>query len=176
MLDDAHLNSVVGNQSSPNVVPKIQDAWIHVYPLNSNFDKNNYPFVVCISTWWVSKNRNMQPEISYIPAKIKLTLANGTVLTPSGFSYNFHSKCPYPELGNLRQPLVFERLKDTSIATTNDVGSAGYQDVAFSFDIATPKPDEQFTIELNSIKIDSLDFPVNDKVTFKNYYGAIPVR
>lgn len=177
MLDDAHLNSVVGNQSSPNVVPKIQNTWIHVYPLNSNFDKNNYPFVVCISTWWVGKNRKSEPEaISYIPSKIKLTLANGTVLIPFGVSSNFNSRCPYPELGNLRKFLVFEPIKETSIATTKDVGPAGYQDVAFSFDTTTLKPDEQFFIELNSIKLDSLEFPVNHKITFKSYYGAIPNR
>lgn len=173
MLEDAHLNSVVGYQSSPLIVPKVHEASIHVYPLNSKINNGDKPFVVCISTWWVGDKALKKPKnISYNPRRVKLSLANNTVLTPTGFAVG---KCPYPELGNLKRPLGFEEAKPDSIATAIDVIN-GFQDVAFFFDVITPTPNENFTLELSSIKLDSSEFPITEEINFEAFYGAIPNR
>ena len=173
MLEDAHLNNEVGYQSSPLVVPKIRGASIHAYPLNSKIYNSDKPFVICISTWWVGDKSQIEPKtISFSPVKVKLSLANKTVLTPTGFAMG---KCPYPELGNLKQPLRFEVMHQDSSATAVSTIN-GFQDVALFFDIITPAPEEKFTLDLSSIKLDSSEFPITDEINFGAYYGTIPHR
>jgi len=172
MLDDAHLNSVVGYQSSPLIVPKVREASIHAYPLNSNKNNSDKPFVICISTWWEGDRSLTKPKtISFSPPKVKLSLGNKTVM-PTGFAVG---KCPYPELGNLRQALWFEITDPNSSATAIEVTN-GFQDVAFFFDVITPTPNEKFTLELSSIKLDSSEFLIANNIGFEAYYGAIPNR
>lgn len=159
----------IGFHSVPTTVPTIGGVSIELMPLNNNYYRNPDTFVVCFIG--PAKFNATYHKISFDPSKVVLVRADGNRVHPQ--AYGEDSVCPR---GDYFRPIaeIFEFKPViagiTASSLTRSPKASVFSDIALQFGVKTIAPEDEFSVELNSVEIDGKSHAV-PPITFAKVYG-----
>ena len=171
--EQAEVNAKIGYQSIPTQSPRIGNLRIVVFPLNTNIRTGRQPFIVCIAPRWTSDPATEALQsVSVRPEQVFLRLSDGKFMRPTGYALG--PVCPYPEYQIPVEAVTFHeiRLDEVLVSRLNPHIGWGLPDLALRFDVATPAPEQMFSLQLGSVGLND-KWHVLPEIEFSPHYGQI---